>query len=75
MSKEGKSQLSRLIDQVAAGEVILLGKHGKPLAKLSPYSPRQEPRPLGGLEEEISVRADFDDEDPRINALFGVAAS
>lgn len=68
--QEAKTHLSRLIDQAAAGEVIFLGKHGKPLAKLSAYAPRREPRPLGGLEDSIIIAADFDEEDPRVNALF-----
>ena len=65
-----KTHLSRLIEQAAAGEVILLGKHGKPMAKLSAYAPDQEERRLGGLEGRIRIAEDFDDEDPRLVALF-----
>ncbi|MEX1045077.1 MAG: type II toxin-antitoxin system prevent-host-death family antitoxin [Chthoniobacterales bacterium] len=68
--QEAKTHLSRLIDQVAAGECVLLGKHGKPLAKLSPYAPQSEVRPLGGYEGQIQIAPDFDAEDERIRLLF-----
>ena len=68
--QEAKTHLSRLIDAAASGEFILLAKHGKPLAKLSPYAPERESRRLGGLEGQIEIADDFDEEDPRIRALF-----
>ena len=51
--QEAKTQLSRLLERVAAGEVILLGKHGKPMAKLTAFNPAGETRPLGGFEGRI----------------------
>ena len=68
--QEAKTQLSRLLERVAAGEVILLGKHGKPMAKLTAFNPAGETRPLGGFEGKIHMAPDFDDEDPRLSALF-----
>lgn len=68
--QEAKTHLSRYIDLAHSGQTILIGKYGKPLAKLCPYAPRSEPRPLGGLENQITIPGDFDDEDPRIHALF-----
>lgn len=68
--QEAKTHLSRLIDAAAGGECILLAKHGKPLAKLSPYCPENETRILGGMEGVIRISPDFDEEDPRIQALF-----
>jgi len=68
--QEAKTHLSRLIDAAAAGEFILLAKHGKPLAKLSPYAPERESRMLGGMEGQIKIADDFDEEDPRIRAMF-----
>lgn len=68
--QEAKTHLSRYIDLASAGQTILIGKYGKPLAKLSPYAPRSEPRPLGGLEGQITIASDFNDEDPRIHTLF-----
>jgi len=68
--QEAKTRLSRLIDQVVAGESVLLGKHGKPLVKLTPYAPQKEERLLGGLERKIRISADFDEPDSRIVRLF-----
>ena len=48
----------------------MLAKHGKPLAKLSAYAPERESRTLGGLEGQIQIADDFDEEDARIRALF-----
>jgi prevent-host-death family protein len=67
---EAKTQLSRLMEEAAAGQVILLGKHGRPMAKLCPYAPAREPRPLGGFEGRIRIADDFDDEDVRIGRMF-----
>ncbi|MBC7946065.1 MAG: type II toxin-antitoxin system prevent-host-death family antitoxin [Burkholderiales bacterium] len=32
-----KTNLSRLVDEVAAGAEIIIAKNGKPMAKLVPY--------------------------------------
>lgn len=68
--QEAKTHLSRLIDSAAAGEDIILGKHGKPMVRLSSFSVSKEPRRLGGREGEIRLGADFNDEDEHINSLF-----
>ncbi len=34
---QAKTQLSRLLERVAAGEEIVIAKSGKPLAKLVPF--------------------------------------
>lgn len=44
---EAKTHLSRLLDKAHAGEEIVLGKAGKPYAKLVPLAPRN--RTLGFL--------------------------
>jgi len=69
--QEAKTHLSRLMDAAAAGEEIIMGKHGKPMARLSSFKALSQPRRLGGREGEIRIAEDFDEEDPRINALFG----
>jgi len=68
--QEAKTHLSRFIERTCQGEVILIGKYGKPLAKLVAYAPQSELRPLGGLEGKIVASPDFDEEDPCITALF-----
>ncbi len=68
--QNAKTHLSRLIDEAAAGGEIVIGKHGKPMVRLSSYAPRKERWRLGGLEEKIRIAPDFDEEGPRINRLF-----
>jgi prevent-host-death family protein len=43
---EAKTQLSRLLDQVRAGEEIILAKSGKPYARLMPLA-EEQPRSPG----------------------------
>ena len=44
-----KTHLSRLVDEAAAGEEIVLAKAGKPLVKLVPYQPARAVRVGGQL--------------------------
>jgi prevent-host-death family protein len=53
-----KTHLSRLLDRVAQGEEIVLGKNGKPVAKLVPVRPAK--RVPGRLKGKIRIAADFD---------------
>ena len=55
---EAKTHLSRLLDRVEAGEEIVIGKHGRPVAKLVPLRPVTR-RP-GRLKGKIRIAADFD---------------
>ena len=57
---EAKTQLSKLIDRAAAGEELILGKAGKPMARLVPFRPERPPRRPGALAGKISVADDFD---------------
>jgi len=53
-----KTHLSRILDRVAAGEEIILGKHGIPVAKIVPIEPAA--RKPGRLKGKIKIAADFD---------------
>jgi prevent-host-death family protein len=47
---EAKTHLSRLVDEAAKGETIIIAKGGKPMARLGPMSAgRTLPRRLGQL--------------------------
>jgi prevent-host-death family protein len=35
---DAKTKLSELLDRVEAGEVIIITRHGEPIAQLAPYS-------------------------------------
>ena len=55
-----KTQLSRLVEQAAAGEEIIIAKAGKPMAKLVPLEPKRKVR-LGLMEGELQIPDDFDE--------------
>ena len=40
---EAKTHLSRIIERVARGESVIIGKAGKPMAVLSPYAATAPP--------------------------------
>jgi prevent-host-death family protein len=66
-----KTQLSRLIEQAAAGEEIVIAKAGKPVARLVPFEPRREPRRPGLMKGQIWIAEDFDEPLPEeIMAAF-----
>jgi prevent-host-death family protein len=55
---QAKTQLSRLLARVVAGEEIVIAKSGKPLAKLVPF--REVARRPGRLKGKIKLGRDFD---------------
>ena len=57
-----KTQLSRLVDEAAAGKEIVIARAGKPVAKLVPFAPAapRQRRVLGRLAGQLTVSADFD---------------
>ena len=52
--------LSRLVEEAAAGEEIVIAKAGKPLARLCPLAPAPRKRVLGRLEGKLVVPDNFD---------------
>ena len=57
---QAKTHLSELIERVRRGEEILIGKSGKPLAKLSAYDMGDEPRVPGLWKGKVKIAKDFD---------------
>ena len=55
---QAKTQLSRLLERVVAGEEIIITKSGKPLAKLVPF--HTTVRHPGRLKGKIKIGRDFD---------------
>jgi len=56
---EAKTQLSKLLERVAAGEEVIIAKSGIPVARLVPAAPVQE-RSLGTEKGRVFVADDFD---------------
>lgn len=60
---DAKTQLSKLIARVEAGEQIVISRNGRPAARLVPIDIASSPRRPGALAGQISVPPDFDDFD------------
>jgi len=58
-----KSQLSKLGKLAWEGEEVVIAKAGEPWLRLIPYRRCLEERKAGGLEGQIWVSPDFDQED------------
>ena len=58
---EAKTELSSLIEIVLRGEVVLIGKAGKPVARLVAYRGAASPRIPGALAGKIRIHPGFDD--------------
>jgi prevent-host-death family protein len=57
---DAKTHLSRYLERVARGEVIVLCKRNVPMAEIRPLSPaRSEPRPIGLAKGRFSVPPEF----------------
>jgi len=59
---QAKTRLSELVDRAAAGEEIVIARHGRPVARLSAYKPPMlKRRRLGLLAGKWKIPEDFDD--------------
>lgn len=67
---EAKTHLSRLLEQAAAGEEIVIAKAGKPLARLIPYQEQEQPREPGYWRGQVHIADDFDELPESIAAAF-----
>ena len=68
---EAKTTLSKLIDEAAAGEEIVIARNGRPVARLVPLDAASKPRRPGGWEGKLWIADDFDDPLPDdIQAAF-----
>jgi prevent-host-death family protein len=67
---EAKTHLSRLVERAAAGEEIVIGKAGKPVAKLVPYKPPVFRRKPGTMQGKIKILPGFDEIDEEIADTF-----
>lgn len=57
---EAKTNLSRLVEEVAAGKEIIIAKAGKPMARLVPLAAATKKRCLGLFNGQLNVPDDFD---------------
>jgi len=65
---EAKTHLSRLLEQVAAGERVVISKAGTPIADLIPHQAASVT--FGGLRGEVTYSEQAFDVDPDIQQMF-----
>jgi prevent-host-death family protein len=68
---DAKTHLSRLLEEVEAGERIVIARAGAPVAVLAPYRPAVSRRRLGLFPGQATLREDFDELPPDIADAFG----
>jgi len=69
---QAKAQLSMLVERVQAGEQVIIGKAGRPVAILSPFVAATKKRVPGALRGKIEIADDFDQLPPKIAEAFGM---
>lgn len=52
---QAKTQLSRLLERVEAGEEIVIARNGKPVARLVSYEGRRGVRRFGVMKDRIAI--------------------
>lgn len=57
---DAKTRLSQLVDQAVAGEDVVIGRHGKPLVRITRLTTRPRRVSFGLLKGQVKVAADFD---------------
>ena len=63
---EAKTHLSRYLERLARGEVILLCKRNTPIAEIRGLPPeRRDPHPIGQARGKVTISPEFDDPLPR----------
>lgn len=58
---DAKTRLSQLVDRAAAGEDVIVSRHGRPLARITALvPPAKAPVRFGLLKGRVKIAADFD---------------
>ena len=57
---EAKTRLSSLVDLAAKGEDVIIGRNGKPIARITALAPPKPTIRLGVLKGRIRMSNDFD---------------
>ncbi|HEY3233315.1 MAG TPA: type II toxin-antitoxin system prevent-host-death family antitoxin [Polyangiaceae bacterium] len=70
---QAKTELSRLLEEVEAGERIVIARAGEPVAVLTPYKVAVRASRLGLFAGQAKIHPDFDELPPDIAAAFGAS--
>jgi prevent-host-death family protein len=69
---EAKTHFSRILEQVATGEEVVISKAGEPVAKVVPLRPKVSRTDYGSLRGQIRIADDFDELPDDIAEAFGM---
>jgi prevent-host-death family protein len=69
---EAKAELSALLEAVAKGEEVIIGKAGVPVARLVRYEGQVEARKPGAMRGKIKLGRDFDELPDDVAEALGV---
>lgn len=58
---EAKTHLSRLVEEAAAGDEVIIARAGRPVARLVPLERKPVPKRLGLLKGQLLVPTDFNE--------------
>ena len=67
---EAKTHLSRLVEQAAEGEEIVIAKAGRPRARLVPVVTARRPRKPGSAKGKVRILPGFYEADREIERMF-----
>ncbi len=67
---DAKTRFSQLIERVQAGEEVIIGKAGVPVAKLIRYNESEVPRRPGYWRGKVRIADDFDELPEAFAAFF-----
>lgn len=67
---QAKTQFSRLVERAEKGEEIVIGRAGKPVARLVAYEPTVERRKPGVWKGKVRLAVDFDDTPAELVEMF-----
>lgn len=65
-----KTHLSRLVEDAAAGQEVIIAKAGKPMVRIVPFQKSKKPRVGGQLKGKIWESPDCWEPDETLNNLF-----
>jgi prevent-host-death family protein len=69
---EAKTGLSKLLEDVEAGERVVIARAGKPVAVLIPFKAAVKRRKLGQFAGQVKIHDDFDELPDDIAEAFGM---
>ena len=67
---DAETDIAKLMERVASGEELVLGRAGRPVARLVPYAIPRQPRQTGRLSGRVWAAPDFVETPARTIADF-----